>query len=197
MKTKHLLLFLLVTVFSTGFMSCSKDDDQPNEEVKENEIVYGAIKTKFIGAFCLKQVSSNSGTSFNLFLYSDGINIPNVTSEQDFAPQGTGQILNIALYAVDGYLDGDYIFNEVVVGRSTYTKGIIPHDKSFLMNTLFDYSSEEGSELKVLGTFMNNQTTISIKKIGSEFELVMQGKDNAGNSVSTYYKGAVTFNTID
>lgn len=194
MKTKHILLLLIIAL-AAGFTSCSKDDDK-DEEVKENEIIYKDTNTKLAGAFCQNLLNTEDSRIYEVILYSNGVTLSHTTNEYAVKLSGIGHLLTLTLYSDNTNFEGEYIFYKDPMNIGSNTKTVVMSGKIFSQCTFGSFSEHSNSDSKIIGTFMNSDTTVSIKKVDSDYEITIKGMDDEDNSVSIYYKGTVTFNTV-
>ncbi len=180
MKTKKLLSLLFVAVLAVGFISCDSDDD---EDEKENKFTYGDVNAK-ISSGLYNQGSEGDYTFFFLALVGEGLSI---NFEQEEA-SGSGYTHWIYLVSVDGTLEGEYSYTEPVSSPIS-TKEAIKSDLFYGYQLSYFTDGKNGSSI---GDFNNRNTTVSIKKDGDKYEVVLTGKDEDGVAINLYYKGTLT-----
>lgn len=178
MRTRRILFFLFVAALAAGFVSCGGDDDGEEEEVKVNQVTYNNINTKITDCFVMVTEFSGS-THYSINLICEGLAIN--YDKLDFV--GSGYLLYLNIIGVDDTFEGDYVYTSVEPSTPTDV---------FTGSSLVLIKDQASNPV---GFFINDATSISIKKIGEEYELTMKGKDDSGKEISAYYKGKINFHT--
>ena len=192
MKAKKLLLFLFCAILGSGLVSCGSDDDDDNEDVATNTIAYGKVKTNVAGVL-ITETPYTLYSEYYVILYGEGISY---NSSDQNSPNliGDGVLLSIAIVSEDNTVEGTYNYGQLpgvgsVPVELKSTTIVDMFAQNYLARVKNGVVQEQSS---ILGMFMNNRTTVTITKGGDEYEIVMKGKDNAGDDVYAHYKGKVT-----
>ena len=179
MKTKKLFSFFLVAALAIGFISCDSDDD---EDGKENKFTYGNTSSKITGA-AVQKYSEDNYHYFQVALIGEGLTL-DLTNE---ITTGAGYLYYIGLYSVDGTLEGDYSYIRPTAAISP--KSAITTDLFYNSTLSYLTANDEG---EVVDSFDNEESTISIKKDGDKYEVIIKGVGNEEEKAfELYYKGLI------
>ena len=170
------------------FLSCSKEDsDTITENIEGNRIIFANKEFPLDwGYFYLYETGTLSGSEepyYDFFLEFSSSSMLLNTTTGDIS--GQGPLVQIEpLISSNQKLEGNYdsvgdkdIDNGDIIGNNVFYA-------YFSENAIFEYDMEVEWEETYI-----KESSLSIKKLGEQFEVILVGEDERGIPFDLYYKG--------
>ncbi len=164
--TKSVAL-LIVLIFTINLISCSSNDDAILEQNTSSHKIYFNDQTYQISGGFFEY--SGNYNQYSMALFPSGLTI----DANDYTINGGNWYLEIELATIDNTIEGTYKCGVDVEGY-------------FIDNAQFiDDELQPGKEVSDL----NKSGTLTINKLGSEYEFIYNAVDDKGTPFTAYYKG--------